>query len=218
MNIKSCILLGGGGHARVLLEILLQMGAPPVHGILDSDASRWGQALHGVPILGGDDLLGNLPQRGVGYFAVSLGATGDYQPRRRLFEMARSVGLEPVTIVSPQASCSRWATLGAGAQLLPLSIVNAGAQIGINAIINSGAIVEHDCVLGDHVHVASGATLASTIRVGVGAHIGAGATVRQGVSIGEGAIVGAGAVVVDDIAPWSCVVGVPARPMVRQTR
>ena len=73
--------------------------------------------------------------------------------------------------------------------------------------------MEHDCRLGDNIHVATGAKMCSTVTVGSEAHIGAGATVRQGISIGEGAIIGAGAVVVEDVDPWTVVVGVPARPI-----
>jgi acetyltransferase-like isoleucine patch superfamily enzyme len=90
-------------------------------------------------------------------------------------------------------------------------MVNAGAALGVNVIINTGAIVEHDCVVGDHVHIATGSRLCSTVHIGTGAHIGAGAIVRQLITIGEEAIVGAGAVVVKDVEPWTVVVGVPAR-------
>jgi len=83
--------------------------------------------------------------------------------------------------------------------------------LGVNVIINSGAVVEHDCVVGDHVHVATGAHLAGAVRIGAGAHIGIGATVKQGIAIGANAVVGAGAVVVKDVLPDTLVVGVPAR-------
>ncbi len=212
-----CVILGGGGHARVLIDCLQSEGRAQVHGILDPDRSRWGQTTLDVPILGGDERLAGLIGEGVNCFAVGLGGTGDNRPRRRLFELAMSLGLRPLTIRHPMAIVSRRARIGEGAQLLPGSIVNAGAQIGVNAIVNSGAIVEHDCVIGDHAHVATGARLASAVRVGAGAHVGAGATIRQGITIGENAVIGAGAVVVKDVPPNATVVGVPARSL-RETR
>ena len=183
--------------------------------VLDSNPALWGKDLFGVPILGGDDLLPELVGQGTSHFVVGLGSTGDNRPRQRLFELGLAHNLAPLTVVHPAAICSRWATVGPGAQVLPTSVVNVGARLGSNVIVNSGAIVEHDCLLDDHVHVATGATLASTVRVGTGAHIGAGASVRQCVNVGEWAIIGAGAVVIKDVPPHTIVVGVPAKELRR---
>jgi sugar O-acyltransferase (sialic acid O-acetyltransferase NeuD family) len=212
-----CIILGGGGHARVLIDCLQAAGCVQLYGVLDRDNAQWGQTLLGVPILGGDELLPDVVAKGVNCFAVGLGGIGDNRPRQRLFELGLSFGLEPLTAVHPTAICSRWAKIGPGSQLFPGSIVNAGAELGVNVIVNSGAIVEHDCIIGAHAHVATGARLASTVRVGDGAHIGAGATVKQCITIGEGAIVGAGAVVVKDVPAQTVVAGVPAR-LLRQVK
>lgn len=205
-----CVILGGGGHAQVLIESIQLSTAAQLFGILEADSSRWGQQVLDVPILGGDEMLPELIRRGVNTFAVGLGGIGDNYPRQRLYEFGCSFELKPLTVIHPQAICSKWADIGAGAQIFPGAIVNAGVRIGRNVIINSGAVVEHDCVLGDHAHVATGARLTSTVQVGEGVHIGAGATVKQCLTIGPGAIVGAGAVVVKDVPPKSVVVGVPA--------
>lgn len=214
---KRCVILGGGGHACVLIDILRTSGIAVPHAILDSDRSKWGGDLLGVPTLGGDDLLPELANQGVRYYLVGLGSTWDNRPRQRLYEIGLSHNLIPLIAKHPGAFCSQLAHVGLGSQLFPGSIVNARARLGANVIVNSGAIVEHDCILDDHVHVATGARLASTVRVGRGAHIGAGATVKQLISIGEGSLVGAGAVVVKDVPPETVVVGVPAR-LLRRTR
>jgi len=208
-----CVILGGGGHARVLIDCLQLSGVEQIYGVLDPERERWGQTLQAVPILGGDDLLAEMAGCGVSYFAIGLGGAGDNRPRQRLFDLALSFGLRPLIVRHPSAIISPYATIGDGCQLLPGSIVNAGAHLGVNVIVNSGAIVEHDCTIGNHVHIATGAKLASTVRVGDGAHIGAGATVRQGLTIGAGALVGAGAAVVNDVPPGLIVVGVPARSL-----
>ena len=205
-----CVILGGGGHARVLIDCLLASGSAAPHGVLDPDRTRWGQKLLDIPIMGDDELLAQMVDEGVTHFAIGLGSIEDNRPRRRLYELGLAAGLEPLTVIHPSAVCSSWATIGSGSQLMPRCVVNAGASVGANVIINSGAIVEHDCAIGDHVHVATGSQLTSTVIVGDGAHIGAGATVLQCVTIGEGAVVGAGAVVVKDVAPSTVVAGVPA--------
>lgn len=206
-----CVIFGGGGHAKVLIESLRAGNSTLSFVILDRDASRWGQQILDVPIVGDDSVLPELVAKGARFFVAAVGGVGDNGPRKRLFEQGISVGLEPLTVKHPASICSRWAEIGAGCQLLPGSIVNAGAVMGRNVIVNSGAIVEHDCKIGDHVHVASGAVLASTVTVGIGAHIGCGAAIRQLISVGEGATVGAGAVVVENVPPHTLVVGVPAR-------
>ncbi|MCL4552163.1 MAG: acetyltransferase [Candidatus Marsarchaeota archaeon] len=206
-----CVIFGGGGHAKVLIESLRAGNSTLSFVILDRDASRWGQQILDVAILGDDSVLPELIAKDARFFVAAVGGVGDNGPRKLLFERGISMGLEPLTIKHPASICSRWAEIGPGCQLLPGSIVNPGAVLGRNVIVNSGAIVEHDCKIGDHVHVASGAVLASTVTVGAGAHIGCGAAIRQLISVGEGATVGAGAVVVEDVPPHTLVVGVPAR-------
>ena len=208
-------MLGGGGHARVLIDSLQASELAVIHGVLDADPSLWGQTLLGVPILGGDDLLPGLIEQGVTHFVVGLGSIGNSHLRERLFETGLNCSLKPLTVMHPSAICSVWAEVGAGSQLLPACVVNAGAKLGENAIINSGAIVEHDCLVGAHAHIATGAKLSGGVKVGAGAHVGAGAVVRQDINIGERAFVGAGACVVKDVAPDTVVVGVPAHPLTR---
>jgi UDP-perosamine 4-acetyltransferase len=204
---KLCVILGGGGHGCVLLDILRGSGIAVVHAILDVDRSKWGRDLFGVPILGDDGSLSEVARQGVDYFLVGIGSTGDSLPRQRLFELGLSHNLKPLTVIHTTAWCSDLAQVGPGSQLFPGSIVNARATLGVNVIVNTGAIVEHDCILGDHVHVATGAQLASTVKVGAGAHIGAGATVKELISIGEGAVIGAGAAVVENVSARTVVVG-----------
>ena len=207
-----CLILGGGGHARVLIDTIQASAVARIAAVLDPDRSLWGQTLLGVPILGGDERIPELMRQGIRHFVVGLGGVGDNQPRRQLFEQGVAHGLTPLTVRHPSAVCSPKATIGAGSVLYPAAVVNAGAMVGRNVIVNTGAIVEHDCVISDHAHIATGAALGGAVQVGAGAHIGCGATVRQGIAIGEAAVVGAGAVVVRDVAPRTIVVGVPARP------
>ncbi len=211
--IPRCVILGGGGHARVVVDaILLSEVAIPYAG-LDADRSLWGTTLLSVPIRGGDELLDALAHEGVTTFVVGLGGVRDNGPRRKLFELGLQHGLIPLTVRHPSAVCSPWAEIGPGSVVFPTSVVNAGAKLGVNVIINSGAIIEHDCLIGDHAHIATGAMVASTVTVGCLAHIGVGATIRQCLTIGDAAVVGAGAVVVDDVPAGVVVVGVPARPL-----
>ncbi len=206
-----CIILGGGGHASVLIECIHESQVAIPHAILDADKRRWGKEIMGVPVLGGDDMLEKMKNEGVEYFVVGLGSTYDNKPRKKLYELGCSFDLRPLAVVHPAAICSKWASVAEGSQIFPGSVVNAGVKIGENVIVNSGAIIEHDCVLENHIHVASGACLSGNVHVRECAHVGAGAIVKQGVTIGEGAVIGAGAVVVRDVPKETTVIGVPAK-------
>lgn len=213
MRPESIVILGGGGHARVLISCFEAAGQGLPGGILDSDRTLWGRRIDGVPVLGDDAQLPALRALGIRQFLVGLGAAGDNRPRQRLFVQAIEAGLEPVAIAHPSAIRSPRSMLGPGSMVYPLALINPGTHVGQNVIVNSGAILEHDGLIGDHAHIAPRAVLGGSVRVGALAHVGIGSTVRQGIVIGEGAIVGAGAVVVADIEPWTVVAGVPARPM-----
>lgn len=202
-----CVILGGGGHARVLIDCLrASKEAVPV-AIVDADRSLWDKTILEVKVVGGDEKLEEMRDQGVSHFVVGLGGTKDNGPRRMLFERAMELGFHPVNVRHPSAICSPSAEIGAGSVLYPRSVVNACAKIGRNVIINTGAIIEHDCVIGDHAHIATGAMLCGTVMVGEMAHIGAGAVVRQNQKIGARAVVGAGATVVNDVRDGESVWG-----------
>lgn len=208
----SCVVLGSGGHTKVLLECIYAAGSSHVYGLLDPDQGQWGQIVMGTTILGGDELLEGMRDQGVTHFAVGV---GNVVLRERLYELGLRCKLEPLTVVHPSVLCSPRAEVGIGVQLLPGAVVNTGTVIDDNAIVNSGAIVEHDCIVGMHSHVATGARLAGGVRVGHCAFVGMGACVIQNVKVGNSAVVGAGAVVIDDVPDNTVVVGVPAKPTKR---
>lgn len=203
--------LGAGGHSKVIIEILLSQNEIDLVGLTDSDPLL--REVLNVKVLGGDDQLPALIQRGATKFFVGVGSVGDANLRCRLFALGKTHGLEPLIIIHPQAVVSPSAHISGGTVVFAGAVINAEARIGENVIINTGAIVEHDCVIGDHAHIATGARLSGAVTVGDGAHIGAGATVRQGIKIGENAVVGMGAVVVKDVADGVTVIGVPAKPV-----
>lgn len=202
--------VGAGGHAKVVVEILAADPAYDVVGLLDADHARAGTSMHGVPVLGGDDLLDRQYHGGVSHAFIGLGGSADNGPRRRLYEKVSSVGFDVVTAIHPRAVVSPSASLGRGATIAANAVIGPDSSLGENVIVNTGAVVDHDCRVGNHVHVAIGARLASGVVLEDGVHVGAGATVLQGLHVGEDAVIGAGAVVVRDIEPGVVVVGVPA--------
>ena len=213
--LPRCVILGAGGHAGMVVESI-QANADNIEiNLLDPNRSFWGQTILNVKVLGDDKLLPELVQDGITHFVIGVGGTGDNSLRRRLFDLCLEHGLTPLVVCHPSAVRSPSAQVGPGTVVLPNAVVNTRSILGSNVIVNTGAIIEHDCAIGDHVHIATGSRLCATVQVGDTAHIGAGATVRQSLAVGEGAIIGAGAVVVNDVPPWTTVVGSPAKAIQR---
>lgn len=213
---KRVVGVGAGGHAKVLIDILRLCGGFEIVGLTDRNPQLWDTKVLDVPVLGDDGHLPALLAGGVGAAFIGVGSEGDSRLRRLLFDRARSIGFEVVSVIHPRATIAASAIIGRGAMIMAGAVINPAARLGDNVIVNTSAVVEHDCVLGNHVHIATGAKLASTVCVEEGAHIGAGASVRQGVTIGAGAIVGAGAAVVRDVPAGVTVIGVPAAPLHRK--
>lgn len=203
------ILVGAGGHARVLLSTLLQLGQH-VSGVVDPDKSR--AELLGVPYLGGDDAVSRYDPGQV-LLINGVGSVASTANRLRVYESFRKRGYCFASVIHPGAIIAPEVQLADGVQIMAGAILQTGCVVEENCIINTGARIDHDCVIQAHAHVAPGAVLSGSVHVGAHAHVGVGATVIQGVQIGSDSIVGAGAVVLSDV-PESCtVVGVPARPI-----
>ncbi|MBL3540696.1 DapH/DapD/GlmU-related protein [Aminivibrio sp.] len=114
-------------------------------------------------------------------------------------------------VISKCSHLSRRVILSRGVQIMEGATVQCGVFLGENSIVNSGAVVDHDCRIASHVHIAPGAVLSGGVHVGEGAHIGTGAVVIQGISVGRNALVAAGSVVVSDVLDGYLVMGIPAR-------
>lgn len=206
---KPVVVLGAGGHAKVLIAALRRLGAEIV-GATDADPKRKGTMVADVPVLGDDSTLSAHAPDGV-LLVNGLGTTKSTDARRGLYERFAERGYRFAAVLDPLAVIAGEVEIGAGAQVLAGAVIQPGVRLGDNAIVNTRAVVDHDCRIGAHVHVAPGATLSGGVRVGVGAHIGTGASVIHETRIGAGAVVGAGAAVVADVPDGATVVGVPAR-------
>ncbi|MPQ95255.1 acetyltransferase [Thioclava sp. JE_KL1] len=210
----SLVVLGAGGHARSLLELLAARGQRAV-GCIAPGAPTPASWPEDCPWLGDDLALDGLDITRVA-LVNGVGSVGSTALRRRVFDAARAHGFRLPPLVHPSAILTGDATLAEGAQVLAGAILQVGVTVGENALLNTGCIVDHDCAIGAHAHIAPGVTLSGDVRIDSGVHVGTGAVVIQGIRIGHNAIVGAGAVVTKDVAPGVTVVGSPARPLQRR--
>lgn len=207
---RPIVLLGAGGHARVLVALARAVNHP-VLGVCDPSlaadgVSRW----EGLDVLGDDRVLERLlPDSVVLMLGIGQQARGDL--RERIYNAWRARGYDFPTLVHPTAWIAPDVVLGDGVQVMAGVVIQPGCEIGDNTIVNTRAGVDHDCHIGRDVHVAPGATLCGTVTVDDGAFIGAGATVIQGLRVGAQAIVGAGVTLVRNLAPKATIVGAANR-------
>jgi UDP-perosamine 4-acetyltransferase len=199
------VIIGGSGHAKVVLEIFLCLDSYRVVGLVDPNIR--GEVL-GVPILGGDDLLLPMYERGLRHVFV---AVGDNRLRQRITTRVRSQGFLVPAAISPRANVSGTARIGEGAAVMGGVTINADARVGPGAIVNTNASIDHDCVIGAFAHCAPGTHLAGGVYVDEGAFLGVGVSAIPNVRIGAWSLVGAGAAVTADLPAGIVAVGVPAR-------
>ena len=198
------VLVGAGGHARVLIELFSAMGGFELVGVVAHTAPR--DPL-GLPLLGDESRLKRLRAEGVE--AAFIGV-GDNATRARLGAWLERLGYELPAAIHPAAFVAPSARISPGAVVMARAVLGTDAALGSLAILNTGAIADHDVVLHEASHAAPGSVLAGHAWLGARALLGAGSAVRQGIGIGEDAVVGVGAAVVTDVAAGTVVGGVPA--------
>lgn len=198
-------IIGDGGHARSLLDVCRSVAT---YSISLGGSIRPGRCVpdsRQMTAEGWRRLATDYNRYLLGVGQIKYDTT-----RKQLYGLLDSLGMAPITLISPDASVSQQAYIRPGAQIMRRVVVNANAAIGANTIINSGAIVEHDCTIGPHCHVCPGATISGGATVGEMCFIGANSTVLNGITIGNQVVLGAGGVAVTDLTRPGLYLGNPA--------
>ncbi len=196
---KTIVILGAGGHGRVVRDIALSVGYENVFFLDDSD--RFDVEIKGKT----KDYINYISNSD---FFVAI---GNNIVRERIMRMIVSDGGEMATLVHPSVVVGGNVSIGKGTVVVAGAVINNGAKIGEGVIINTCSSVDHDDIVGDYCHISVGTHLAGTVCVGQRSFICAGATISNNISVCEDCIIGAGAVVVKDITEKGTYLGVPAR-------
>lgn len=203
---KPLIILGNGGHASVLTEILLAQE----YRIIGFTTPTCEYNHFGLNYLGTDEIIYKYNPAEV-ELVLGIGMLKPSSSREKMFIHFKESGYSFNSVIHPSAIISPSAQLSEGVQIMAGVIIQTCATIADNTIVNTGAIIDHDSQIGAHVHIAPGTKISGAVQIGNSTHIGTGTTIIQGIHIGEKCLIGAGAVVVKNIADNVKAFGVPAK-------
>lgn len=196
--------IGAGGHAKVVIATLLESGLG-IKAAYDDNSAKWGGSILSVPVVGPTNLLETMKS------PKAVIAIGDNERRKEIAK--RFSHAEWVSVIHPSACVHSTVRLGRGTVIFAGAVVQPETMIGDHCIINTSASVDHDCRIGDFVHIAPGANLAGGVVAEEGVFVGIGSAIIPYVKVGRWTVVGAGAVVHHDLDEKLLAVGVPARPL-----
>lgn len=205
------IVIGAGGHGKVLINTLRMLGRHILFVTDDSEAQH-GKMVGGAEVRGSDELIMHCSPDSV-ELVNGVGSVTRPQTRKEVFNSFKYRGYRFATVIHPTAVVANSAEIAQGAQIMSGAVVQSSVLIGSNTILNTRCSVDHDCVIGAHTHLAPGVTLSGTVSIGQMCHLGTSATVIQGINIGHEAIIAAGSVVIRNVPARAAVCGVPAKPM-----
>lgn len=202
---KKVVIIGAGGHAKVIADIIEKSGDEIV-GFLDDNKKM------GTTIIKEYKVLGDFNNR----FPLAI-ANSDYEfiiaigDNKKREEISHSPNLKFYTAIHPSAQIGLDVEIKEGTVIMGNACINSSAKIGKHCIINTGAIIEHDNIIEDFVHISPNVALGGTVKIGKNTHVGIGSIIKNNITICENCKIGAGAVVVKDIKEEGTYVGVPAK-------
>ncbi|MFJ8102432.1 acetyltransferase [Lysinibacillus sp. NPDC096212] len=203
---KSIIIIGNGGHASVLTEILLAQKQK----IIGFTSPRIEDNTFHLPYLGNDGAIEKYNPSDI-ELVLGIGIIKPSPLREKIFNTYSNANFQFKSVIHPSAIIAPSVKLGEGVQIMAGAIIQTNTIIADNSIINTGALIDHDCQIGAHTHIAPGTKISGGVYIQKGTLIGIGSTVIQGIHIGANCIIGAGAVVISNIAKGKKALGVPAK-------
>lgn len=199
------IILGASGHARSVIDIILQNNEYEVHGLIagDKEPGFWG-----IDVVGQDSDLQKFYNEGIFYAFVAI---GNNAIREKTSNRLKNIGYQLINVISKYAVISPRAKLETGIVIMPGAIVNAEVHIQEGCIINTNASIDHDDVIGQYSHIAPGCAISGYSKVGRKCFMGTGSSVIDSIIIEDEVTIGAGTVVIKNVLKGTKVVGVPGR-------
>ncbi|EJV85866.1 MULTISPECIES: acetyltransferase [Bacillus] len=203
MNTKLLI-IGAGGHGRVIADIALKMKKWEYIAFLDDSENI--KTSMGIEIIDKSTSVSKYIED----YDIFVGI-GNNVVRKKVQEELEDLGAIIPVLIHPSAIIGEQVYLEAGTVVMAGAVINCCTKIGKGCIINTASTIDHDNKIDDYVHISPGAHLAGTVRVGSGTWLGIGSVVINNINIINECKIGAGAVVIKDITETGTYIGIPAR-------
>lgn len=200
---KELVIIGAGGHGRVIADIAQKLGAYERISFLDDGEAKESM---GLPVVGKVAEMDKYAKQADMFVAI-----GNSKVRGEFIERLLAMGANVPVLVHPSAIIGACVEVGAGTAIMAGAVINPCSKLGKGVILNTCSSVDHDCIIGDYCHIAVGVHVAGTVTLGEKVWLGAGVTVKNNVVICDDCVIGAGAAVVKDITESGTYIGVPAK-------
>ncbi|KEY18814.1 NeuD/PglB/VioB family sugar acetyltransferase [Kaistella antarctica] len=211
---KKVIIVGSGGHAKVVIDIIEQMilngSQLEIFGVTSNVLTKTDTFL-GYQVLGSDEIIKNYSHNNGFSAAMGLGGYKDNILRDKVFHYVKGFGINFINAIHPTAIISKNVRLGEGIVIFPGVVINTEAQIGDNSIIATSASIDHETIIESNVLVSAGVTIGAYSTIGSGSLLALGSKVISGLLIGKNVLIAAGAMVVSNIEDNKKVFGIPAK-------
>jgi len=205
---RDLFVLGNGGHAKVVIDILEEMGDYNIVGIVNKNVGEKIVGIRGYQILGDDTVLQELFNKGIKYCAIGIGHNTD---RKRIYVMLKKIGFQVVSAVHPTALISQTVFMGEGNVVFPGVVLNTDVILGNNIIVATGSTIDHDSVIKDHSLISAGVTVGAKTIIEEDSFLGLGCKVVSDVTVCKCVLIGAGAVITKNISEPGTYVGIPGK-------
>tara|TARA_B110000495_G_C22986362_1_gene580352 strand:- start:920 stop:1558 length:639 start_codon:yes stop_codon:yes gene_type:complete len=210
-NKEKVIIIGSGGHAKIILDIIELENKYEIFGVVTNDKI---ENFYGYKVLGNDQILHEVKESGIWNVAIGIGGFTDNLLRERIFNKMIYLGFNVVNAIHPSAIISKTAELGKGVVLFAGVIINSEVKIFDNCIVATGSSIDHETTIENHCLISAGVTIGANVLIRKNVLCALGVKVISQIEIGEEILIGAGAVVVKSIYEKGCYLGVPARKII----
>ena len=207
---RDLVIVGNGGHAKVVIDILEERGDYNILGIITKNKGDE-ISIGSYQVLGDDNLLKELFNQGVKFAVIGVGGFTDNIRRKRIYENLKNIGFQIISAIHPTASISRTVLMGEGNVVFSGVVINPYVRMGNNVIVATGSTIDHDSEIKDHSLISAGVTVGAETKIEEEVLLALGSKVISGVTICKGTLIGAGALVTRGISEPGTYFGMPAK-------